>query len=196
MFQRRASPRKGWGQTGSPGKERHGAATYVMTQSTLNQPKRTADRFNQSTSRDTAMKVITAQPSLDILWSYIERAGWFAVKSTQNTLTFNVTLLFIKNKFELSWTNLRTICLHHMAEHEEGDVKEQGPYRCRFGWGRDKSSMLVCVYEEWGKEFPHRNMPLLYLNSHPSPLMCLGNSLSLEQIEKKKKLITRTRIML
>lgn len=34
-------------------------------------------------------------------------------------------------------------------------------------------------------------MPLLYLNSHPSPLMCLGNSLSLEK--QKKKVVTRTK---
>lgn len=43
MFQRRASPLKGWGLTGSPGKERHRAAMYCRNQVRFNQPKWTDD---------------------------------------------------------------------------------------------------------------------------------------------------------
>lgn len=43
MFQRRASPRKGWGQKESPGKERHGVGLCCMNQFRLNWPKWTND---------------------------------------------------------------------------------------------------------------------------------------------------------
>lgn len=43
MFQRRASPLKGWGLTGSPGKERHRAAVCSMNHFRLNQLKWTHD---------------------------------------------------------------------------------------------------------------------------------------------------------
>lgn len=72
---------------------------------------------------------------------------------------------------EMSKSRARTDA--DLAEGEEGKIL-------------NVSISFNYITGQQGKKFPHWNMSFLYLNSHPSPLMCLGNSLSLGQ--KKKTL--------
>lgn len=91
-----------------------------------------------------------------------------------------------KEKAEMLRTHLRAVGLHHMAQHEEGDVKEQGPNGGRLGWKREAATGAT------GQSQVTRSslelVPLSYSNLHPSPLMCFGNSLSLR---RQKKTIVR-----
>lgn len=79
-------------------------------------------------------------------------------------------------------THLGAVGLHHVAQHEEGDVKEQGPNGGRLGWKREAATGAT------GQSQVTRSslelVPLSYSNLHPSPLMCFGNSLSLRRQKK------------
>lgn len=55
----------------------------------------------------------------------------------------------------LSWTNLRTVRLHHVAEHEEGDVEEQGPHGRRLGWRGGVSELASHLNQQYVTEERH-----------------------------------------